>query len=127
MRKHKRLIAGITLMALISGCVYVLTHPPAAQTSLVAQSIRLKSHPGDFNMLGYQWHPDGRLVTERWKKGGLREIFATEMSTGKEQLLFRSSFNGNGYGCDDQGIVSPDGRWRITTMQKQFFVNSLDG
>src|SRR5258708_9218863 len=127
MRKNKLLIAGITLMALISALVYSMTQPPAAQVSLVAQSIRLKSLPKDFNVMGYQWHPDGRLVTERWKQGGLREIIAVDTKSGTEQSLFQFAVRGNGYGCDDAGLLSPDGRWRISTLQKQFLLNSLDG
>src|SRR5258706_8962690 len=126
MRKYKFHVAALTLGALISASVYFMTRPPAVGVALLSKSRHLSSLSKDY-YYGYQWHPDGRMVREHFLKGGHREIYAVDPNSGAEQFLFRYAVKGNGYGSDDAGLLSPDGRWRITTMMKQFMVNSLDG
>src|SRR5579863_3101541 len=124
---RKRPVFTLAAVAVIGALLYLLFRPPIARVSLRARSRHYPALSGKVSLLGCQWLSDGRLVVERHGKGGLREVYRIDPGSSSEKLLFRYAVAGNGLAFDDAGSLSPNGRWRITTMQKQFLVTSLDG
>src|SRR5437016_3410660 len=121
---RKRPVVIVAVIALISVVVYLVSRPPEEQISLRTRSRHHTALAGRIPTLGYQWHPDGYLIVERHNKGS-REVCRIDPESGSAKLLFRYAPKGNGQGEDDAGALSPDGRWRITTMQKEYIVCSM--
>ena len=73
---------------------------------------------GGFNLTSYS--PDGRwLVYSRGDADLNTEVYARELSTGREHNLTRNPFRDSG------GIITPDGQWLVFTSNRDGAVNHL--
>src|ERR1044071_4737490 len=126
--KRKKTVLLVSFVALLGVIVYSVSRRSLDSSTLLGRSRHMAMLSGRISYMGYQWHPDGRVIIERFNNQlNAHEVAGIDPESGKDQVLFKYRFAGGALGFDDAGTLSPDGRWRITTQINQFILNSLDG
>lgn len=123
MVKLKRKLV-LSALGVCLGAAYILVGQSAKEPTLRQRSHHERTVDGKITFFGYQWLPNESIVGERVNSRGY-EVFSVDTDSGRETILRSNSPNGNGYAFEDRGMVSPDGSWRINTLEKELILTSL--
>jgi hypothetical protein len=127
MKKTRKRLGAWCLAIVITAGAFLLAGTLTSNPSLLDRSRHVRLLDGKITPLGYQWHRNGYVLGERsWAGSGL-ELFQIDPESGSTTILRANTPQGNGYAFEDRGVISPDGRRRIATCEKELVLVSLDG
>ena len=127
MKLNKNLLKGTVFGLVVAAGLVILARDTSFDPPLFDKAKRDPSVEGSFKFPVYQWHPEGYLLTERYVNHVGWRFFRVDLGSGKETLLRSYEPKGNGYAFEDRAVISADGKWCITTLEKQFYLVDLRG